>query len=121
MKNTRKSIPKLIRRFVGIMLLSVMLLVILNLVFFVVVFVRNTSSFSPWDMADEAAAILQLTDQGFWLPDDMAARLKERNAWAILIDEETHQVIWHTDNLPDHIPLKYTLSDITDLTRGYVM
>ena len=121
MKNTRKSIPKLIRRFVGIMLLSVMLLVILNLVFFVVVFVRNTSSFSPWDMADEAAAILQLTDQGFWLPDDMAARLKERNAWAILIDEETHQVIWHTDNLPDHIPLKYTLSDITELTRGYVM
>ena len=29
------------------MLLSVMLLVILNLVFFVVVFVRNTSSFNP--------------------------------------------------------------------------
>ena len=52
-----------------------MLLVILNLVFFVVVFVRNTSSFSPWDMADEAAAILQLTDQGVWLPDDMAAHV----------------------------------------------
>ena len=47
-----KSIPKLIRRFVGIMTLSTMLLVILNITFFAVAFVRNMPTFSPWDMAD---------------------------------------------------------------------
>ena len=46
-----KSISKLIRRFVGIMALSTILFSILNIAFFGIVFVRNTSTFSPWDMA----------------------------------------------------------------------
>ncbi len=115
-----KSISKLIRRFVGIMALSIVLLVILNITFFAVVFVRNTSTFSPWDMAGYAAAALQLTDYGYSISDDVMAKLKEQNAWAILIDNDTRQVEWQTDNLPNNIPMQYTLSDIAELTRGYV-
>ena len=115
-----KSIPKLIRRFLGIMTLSIMLLVCLNITFFAVVFVRNTSKFSPWDMADHVAAVLRSTDDCYSLPDDVMAQLKEENAWAVLIHNDTRQVVWQTDNLPDHIPMKYTLSDIAELTRGYV-
>ena len=115
-----KSIPKLIRRFVGIMTLSTILLVILNVIFFAIVFVRNTSTFSPWDMADHAAAALQLTDSGYFISDDVIAELKEENAWAILIDNDTRQVVWQTDNLPDNIPMQYTLSNVAELTRGYV-
>lgn len=115
-----KSIPKLIRRFVGIMTLSIILFVILNVAFFGIVFVRNTSTFSPWDMADNAAATLQLTDDGYSIPDDVAAKLKEQNAWAVLINNDTRQVVWQTDNLPNNIPMQYTLSDIAELTRGYV-
>ena len=55
-----KSIPKLIRRFVGIMTLSTILLVILNVTFFAIVFVRNTSTFSPWDMAEQIVVISYL-------------------------------------------------------------
>ena len=115
-----KSIPKLIRRFVGIMTLSIILLAILNVTYFAIVFVRNTSTFSPWDMADHAAAALQLTDSGYFISDDVMAELKEENAWAFLIDEDTRQVVWRTDNLPDNIPVQYTLSNIAELTRGYV-
>lgn len=115
-----KSIPKLIRRFVGIMTLSTILLVILNVTYFAIVFVRNTSTFSPWDMADHVAAALQLTDSGYFISDDVMAELKEENAWAFLIDEDTRQVVWRTDNLPDNIPVQYTLSNIAELTRGYV-
>ena len=115
-----KSIPKLIRRFVGIMTLSIILLVILNITFFAIVFVRNTSTFSPWDMADNAAAALQLTDDGYSISDDVMVELKEQNAWAILINNDTRQVVWQTDNLPNNVPMQYTLSDIAELTRGYV-
>ena len=115
-----KSIPKLIRRFVGIMTLSTILLVILNITFFAIVFVRNTSTFSPWDMAGHVAAALQLTDDRYSISDDVMAKLKEENAWAVLINNDTRQVVWQTDNLPDNIPMQYTLSDIAELTRGYV-
>ena len=115
-----KSVPKLIRRFVGIMTLSIILLVILNITFFAIVFVRNTSTFSPWDMADNAAAALQLTDDGYSISDDVMVELKEQNAWAILINNDTRQVVWQTDNLPNNVPMQYTLSDIAELTRGYV-
>ena len=115
-----KSIPKLIRRFVGIMTLSTILLVILNITFFAVAFVRNMPTFSPWDMADNAAAALQLTDDGYSISDDVIVELKEQNAWAILINNDTRQVVWQTDNLPNNIPMQYTLSDIAELTRGYI-
>ena len=115
-----KSIPKLIRRFVGILTLSIILFVILNVAFFAIVFVRNTSIFSPWDMADNAAAALQLTDDGYSISDDVMVELKEQNAWAILINNDTRQVVWQTDNLPNNVPMQYTLSDIAELTRGYV-
>lgn len=51
-----KSVPKLIRRFVGIMMLSFILLFILNIAFYALVFVRNTSTVSAWDMADKRCA-----------------------------------------------------------------
>ena len=115
-----KSIPKLIRRFVGIMTLSTILLAVLNVAFFAIVFVRNTSTFSPWDMADDVADALQLTSSSYSISVDVMAKLKEENAWAFLIDNDTRQVIWRTDNLPDNIPVQYTLSDIAELTRGYI-
>ena len=97
-----KSIPKLIRRFVGILTLSIILFVILNVAFFAIVFA------------------LQLTDDGYSISDDVMVELKEQNAWAILINNDTRQVVWQTDNLPNNVPMQYTLSDIAELTRGYV-
>ncbi len=114
-----KSVPKLIRRFVGIMLLSIVLLILLNVLFYALLFVK-TPTISAWDVADMTAAALQLTENGYSLSDDMAAKLKEQNVWAILIDDNTRQFLWQTDDLPDNIPTQYTLSDIANLTWGYL-
>ena len=50
----------------------------------------------------------------------MTERLSGENAWAIYIDNDTLEVKWHTENLPDTVPLHYTISDIASLTRGYI-
>lgn len=115
-----KSVPKLIHRFVGILMLSMILLVLLNVVFYAIVFVRNTSTVSAWEMADKTAAALRRMENGYILSEDMATELKVQNIWAILIADDTRQVVWRTENLPNQIPMQYTLSDISELTRGYL-
>lgn len=115
-----KSVPKLIRRFVGIMMLSIILLILLNIIFYVSAFWKETSAVSAWDVAGHAAETLCLTENGYALPEKITAGLKAQNIWAILIDNNTHQVIWQTEDLPDNIPKQYTLSDISNLARGYI-
>lgn len=115
-----KSVPKLIRRFVGIMMISLILLIILNVVFYASLFWKNTSPTSAWDVADKAAATLHLEKDGYSLSDEMATELRKQNVWAILIEDSTRQVIWQTENVPNNIPTQYTLSDISNLSRGYI-
>ena len=74
----------------------------------------------PWTTAKETAEALQKTETGYILSGDMTERLSGENAWAIYIDNDTLEVKWHTENLPDTVPLHYTISDIASLTRGYI-
>lgn len=116
-----KSVPKLIRRCVGILLLSCVLLLVLNFVLLVVFTTRQVPNAYPWKTAEKVAdAIQQTEDGGYDLPDAVSLELKNSDAWAIFIDNETKQVKWKTANLPETIPLSYTLSDIASLTRGYI-
>lgn len=116
-----KSVPKLIRRYVGILLLSCILLLVLNVVLLAVFTASQAPNAYPWKTAEEVADALQQTDNGgYTLPDAVSLELKNSNAWAIFIDNETKQVKWQTANLPETIPLSYTLSDIASLTRGYI-
>lgn len=115
-----KSVPKLIRRFVGIMLLSSILLIILNFILLAVYTVSNVPNASPWKTAEKVADHLLQNDSEYILSEDAALELKNSNVWAIFIDNETMQVIWQTDNLPDTIPMAYSISDIASLTRGYI-
>lgn len=116
-----KSVPKLIRRFVGILLLSSILLITLNIVLLVVLTMSQMPNSTPWKTAEQVADALFLTDDGnYTLTDEMASELEASGIWGILIDNDTRQVVWQTDNLPETIPLSYTLSDIASLTRGYI-
>lgn len=116
-----KSIPKLIRRFFGILLLSVFLIFILNIGMLIVFAGKQTASRSPWTTAVEVAEALQKSGDGYQLSDaSVLEELEQDRAWGILIDDATHQVIWHTDYFPEEIPMEYTLGDIAMLTRGYV-
>lgn len=115
-----KSIPKLIRRFVGILLLSSVLLFILNVIVLAVIASQQAPNGYPWKTAEDAANAFQKSESGYVLSEDITSELKSHNAWAIFIDNDTMQVVWHTDNLPDTVPMEYTVSDIANLTRGYI-
>lgn len=115
-----KSCLKLIRRFIGILLLSSMLLLLLNLVLLAVITLDQASNGQPWTMAETVAKNLVKQDTGYMLPEEVTQELIKNHIWAIAIDNTTGCVLWQTDNLPESVPMSYTASDIAYLTRSYI-
>lgn len=118
-----KSVPKLIRRFVGILLLSSVLIVLINFIAFVLLMASHVpdKATSPYNLAPETGKALQTTTSGdYVLSENMSAKLADCGAWAILIDNNTLKVTWKTENVPAAIPNDYTLSDIANLSVGYL-
>lgn len=120
-----KSVPKLIARFIGILLLSVILLAIINIALLGLILFKqfpdsSSNSDSPYQYAQTVADNLTKTGDSFSLDVNDSTTLKKENIWAVLIDENSKQVIWHTENLPNNVPNSYTLSDISSLTSGYI-
>ena len=115
-----KSVPKLIRRFVSILMMSSLLILFINAVAIIMIGRTRTASGSPYTTAKEMARSLQLTANGYSLDPEYLELIEQDDIWAILIDDRTHQVVWNTDNLPDDIPREYSLADIASLTLGYV-
>ncbi len=115
-----RSVLKLIRRFVSIMLLSSVLLIILNFALLAIYTLNQAPNSSPWITAQEAANHLFQNENGYALDENTALELQNTNVWAIFIDNTTMKVVWQTDNLPETVPMSYTISDIARLTRGYI-
>ena len=80
-----KDITKLIRRFVGILLLSTVLVIVLNIIILAVISANQTANGRPWTTARETAEALQETETGYVLTGDLSDRLRQENAWAIFI------------------------------------
>ena len=115
-----KDITKLIRRFVGILLLSTVLVIVLNIIILAAISASQTANGRPWTTAKETAEALQETETGYILSGDMTERLSGENAWAIYIDNDTLEVKWHTENLPDTVPSAlYDLRHCKSDTRIY--
>ena len=70
--------------------------------------------------AQDAAEAMAVTEEGYTLPEEMQEELESKNIWAVYIDNTTLKALWHSDNLPDTVPLEYTASEIASLTRGYI-
>lgn len=115
-----KSIPKLIKRFVGILMLSSFLILVINFVILAIIADKQTANGFPWKTAQQAAENIEKSEHGYILSDQMTEELNTQNVWAIYIDNITGECVWHSDNLPETVPLKYTISDIANLTRGYI-
>ncbi len=115
-----KSIPKLIKRFVGILMLGSFLILITNFIILAIIAATQAPNGYPWETAEQAAESIEESEQGYMMPDKMIEELNAQNAWAVYIDNETGECVWHSDNLPDTVPLEYTVSDIANLTRGYI-
>lgn len=115
-----KSVPKLLRRFVGILLLSSFFLLLANLVILAVVTAAQAPNGYPWKTAEKAAESMTDTGQGYEMTEKMKQQLKEEQAWAVYVDNHTNACIWHSEGLPAAVPLKFTASEIADVTRGYL-
>ena len=115
-----KSVPKLIRRFAGIMLLSSLLLLILNFALLGIYTLNQAPNGSPWITAQAVADHLSKSETGYVLSEDTSLELQHANVWAIFIDNRAMKVVWQTDHLPEAVPMSYTISDIASLTRGYI-
>ena len=115
-----KSIPKLIRRFTSIMLLSFILLIILNIVLLYIYTSNQKPNSSPWETAEEVANSLKYNGKEYILPAGILLELESSGIWAVFIDNNSMQVVWHTDNLPGTVPMSYSVSDIAHLVRGYI-
>ena len=70
-----KDITKLIRRFVGILLLSTVLVIVLNIIILAAISASQTANGRPWTTAKETAEALQETETGYVLSGDMTERL----------------------------------------------
>lgn len=115
-----KSIPKLIKRFVGILMLGSFFILITNFIILAVIAATQAPNGYPWKTAEQAAESIKESEQGYMMPDKMIEELNAQNVWAVYIDNATGECVWHSENLPDTVPLEYTVSDIANLTRGYI-
>lgn len=117
MKNTWK----LIRRFVLILLLSIILLFVLNITLFIAYTYDDANTQGGWQSAEEIAEELTGSrEEGYRLSAYGQEILNELDAWGILIEDGTGDVVWKSDNLPPEIPLHYSVSEISWGTRGYI-
>ena len=67
-----KDITKLIRRFVGILLLSTILVIVLNIIILAVISTSQTANGRPWTTAKKTAEALQETETGYILSGDIS-------------------------------------------------
>lgn len=116
------NLPKLIWRFTGILLLSFVLLVFANfaILAFLMVWQSPSVADSPYNVATQTGRAFQISESGYTLQEDVSTQLKEQNIWAFVVDNDTLQIVWKTENVPDTIPASYSLSDIADLSVGYL-
>lgn len=117
------NLPKLIRCFTGILLLSFVLLVFANfaILAFLVAWQSPSVADSPYNVAIQAGKAFQISESGYILQEDISTQLKEQDIWAFVVDNDTLQIVWKTENVPDTIPASYSLSDIADLSVGISM
>ena len=115
------SIAKLTRRCVGILILSMFLLFVVNIVILVVVAsIADSRHRSVDNGRGDGSGTAENQRQDISFQMRWRKTLKDENAWAVYIDNDTMQVLWHTEYLPAEIPLQYTIADISGLTRGYL-
>lgn len=114
------GMAKLIRRCIAVLSFSTLLLLALNMLLLMAVSARLNANAGPWTTAEETARALRQEGGRFVLSKAQAAQLLEEDAWAVLIDSQTLEVLWHTKHLPKEVPLSYTAGQIAALTRGYI-
>lgn len=115
-----KSVPKLIRRFSAVLLFSLLFLFLINVLLLILVTYQEAGKSGAWSAASRTADGLTRQEEGYVLTQEASDTIEEYQAFALLIDQRSLQAVWHTQNLPEEIPLSYDIQGISWLTRGYL-
>ena len=116
-----KSILKLVSRFVMIIVCSLLVLFVLNICLFIGVSFQGMASGGGWQVTEELTEELQENGDGTYFVSERGKQiLAERDAWAVLVQDGTGDVVWCSENLPAEIPLHYTAAQISADTLGYI-
>lgn len=120
-----KSVMKLIRRFFGILLLTLFFGIVLNvslLLFYTLSSQRSVlnGEAGPWTKAEQVSAELTQKPEGYVLSEKGIQILKEAGAWAQLIENGSGRAVWQSPEIPSEIPGVYSYAEIASAIRGYV-
>ncbi len=115
-----KSVNQFIKRFISILFFSSVIILVINiaLLFFFTESYANNSS--PYGYTEDLAVKFKTEHGKYILSADTENELTNKNYWAIIIQNDSKDVIWSSKNLPNEIPKSYDINDISELTRGYV-
>ncbi|MDK2941418.1 MAG: hypothetical protein PWP56_931 [Acetobacterium sp.] len=113
-----KSLRKIITRSILLTAAIALLLVTINLSF-LTSFMMKYSSNQPlkYAISDISDGLLN-SDGTYELNSSGTILMNKQFVWAMLIDREG-QVIWNK-NLPEDVPLQYTLADVASFSRWYL-
>lgn len=113
-----KSLRKIITRSILLTAAIALLLVTINLSF-LTSFMMKYSSNHPlkYAISDISDGLLN-SDGTYELNSSATILMNKQFVWAMLIDREG-QVIWNK-NLPEDVPLQYTLADVASFSRWYL-
>ncbi len=115
------SVIKLVKRFVITLIVSLMVLLVLNITLLVTVLQGDRESAGGWKIASKLAECLEPgPDGGYELSGEGGEILERSGSWAVLVQDGTGNVIWHSENLPGEIQLHYSMAEISWYTRGYI-
>jgi len=117
MRSFSRFIKKHLLIFIGIILA----ILILDVVLFVLVFqgtVYNLGSSSPGKVTAETVNAFTIQDGVYELRAEQENVLHDLNVWGMVIDAGG-SVVW-SYALPEEIPLTFSISDVSEFSRGYL-
>ena len=117
-----KKTLKLIRRFLMLMICIVPLLFILNIALLAKATWGERSANGGWTAAGEIGELLVREENGeYTLAEEGRRILETYEAWGILVEDGTGDVVWHSDNLPEEVPLYHpgvkTLAELLETAQ----
>ena len=95
-----KSVLKLMKRFFLILLCSGLILLVLNLGLLIYLTYGSVSNAGGWASTSELTGeLLENESGGYILTEKGQGILEQYQAWGLLIQDGTGEVLWHSENL----------------------
>ena len=116
-----RNLGKFISKHLLIYLLVLVFVVVLDSAIFFLAFNKTVSGISkenPVQTLQEVSGSFTSENGAYTLSSQYEKKLTDDNIWGILINSDGN-VIWQ-HNLPENIPLKYTLQDVATFSKGYI-